>query len=254
MYALKSDTLLSENKLKEAELAIRTAIELDNGNYIAYNNLGMLNKMLGKSEDEILNPILKSISLNDRYLVAIFNLTIVYYEFEQYQNSIFYCNNFLELANDNKELNNDIGNVYGRRGECKSQLGNYEDAIIDLNLAIKYLPNEPGLYKELGNAYRNLEFYKEAMDYYLIAIKLDSNYAQAYNGLAICYDDGFKELENAVKYYSISIKLDSTSDVYYLNRGACLFDHGQYQKALPDLLKAKLLGNSNTEKYLSKYN
>ena len=58
-----------------------------------------------------------------------------------------------------------------------------------------YNLEEPEFYKERGNQYFKQKNYKEAARYYIKALKLDSNYAPAWNNLALAFKKIGKEQE-----------------------------------------------------------
>lgn len=253
-YALQSDTLLNSGDLKGAELAIKKAIEIDNKNYIAYNNLGVLNIKLGLPEDKVLEAFFKSASLNIHYPTAIHNIANYYFEIKKYALSVEYCNKYIELIESEEISDEYIANIYAIRGECYNYLEQYSKAKIDLDYAISLNPNDTGAYKELGWAYRNLYMYNEAIKNYTKAIRMNPNYAQAYNGLGIVYDIGLKDFNKALENYNKAIELDSNSGTYLYNRGSMLYDNGFIEKAYPDLKKSVSLGKVEAKEYLRKYN
>lgn len=58
-------------------------------------------------------------------------------------------------------------------------------------------------------------------------MKLDSKYAQSYNGRGLVWDR-FYYFEEAIKDFSNAIELDSTNAVYWHNRGCCYRNMGEY--------------------------
>lgn len=251
--ALKSDTLLLQNKLDEAETIIAEAIRLDNSNHIAYNNLGVLRRKRGMTHQEIIEPFVKSLTIRPDYETAVYNLADFYYHLKDYKNSIIYCTKYLVLAKNNNEASNDIAHIYTIRSESKNLDKKFTGAILDSDSALIFNPNSYGAYKERASAYRELRQFDEAIKNYLKAIDIKPDYAQAYNGLGICYDDGKKDLNKALQYYTKAIDLDSQNAIYVYNRGACLFDNGLKEKALSDLRKADSLGKQEAKSYLEKY-
>lgn len=250
-YSFLSDSLINLGAFPEAGLTINKALELDPNNYVAYNNLGILYTKLNKPKEEILAAFLKSVSINPDYLMGIFNLANYYHETGDYRNSIKYCDQYVELANNGNS--NNLAHILALRGEDKNYLGDYQNAINDLENALKLNPNDAAAYKELGSSYRNLDAYDEAIKYYSKAIELKPDYSQAYDGRGICYDDGLNDFEKALSDYSKAIELNPKSGTYFFNRGALLFDNNLRKEALPDLKKADSLGKVDAKEYLKKY-
>jgi tetratricopeptide (TPR) repeat protein len=251
--ALRSDTLIEENRLDEAEIIINEAIKLDKENHIAYNNLGILRIRQNLSSELVLEPLIKSLSINPYYEMAAYNLANYYHEIKDYPNAIIFCTKYLVLIRNSKEATGNISHIYAIRSESKNIGKQFHEAILDSDSALSYNPNSFGAYKERGSAYRELRQFDEAIRNYSKAIDINPDYAQAYNGLAICLDNGKKDFNGALQYYTKAIDLDSQSATYIYNRGACLFDNGFKDKALPDLIKADKLGKQEAKSYLEKY-
>ena len=251
--ALKSDTLLSQNKLDEAETIITQAISLDSSNHIDYNNLGILRMKRGLPKEQIIESFIKSMTIKPDYGAAIYNLANFYYEIKDYSNSIAFCTKYLVIARNEKEIKNDISRIYTIRSESKNLKFQFFEALVDSDSAIILNPNSFWAYKERGSAYRQLHQYDEAIKNYSKALEINPGYAQAYNGLAICYDDSKIDLNKAIQNYTKAITLDPQSAAFVYNRGACLYDNGFRNKALPDFRKADSLGKPEAKYYLKKY-
>jgi tetratricopeptide (TPR) repeat protein len=251
--ALRSDTLIKEDRLDEAEIVITEAIKLDKGNHIAYNNLGILRMRQNLSSEQIIEPFIKSLSINPYYETAAYNLANYYHEIKDYPNALIFCTKYLALNRNNKEMPGTISHIYAIRSESENIGKQFHEAILDSDSALSHNTRSYWAYKERGTAYRELRQFDEAIKNYLKAIDINPDYAQAYNGLAICYDDGKKDFNSALQYYTKAIDLDSQSATYIYNRGACLFANGFKDKAISDLRKADKLGKQEAKSYLEKY-
>jgi protein O-GlcNAc transferase len=253
MLALKSDTLIEENKLDEADVMVREAIKLDPENYIAYNNLGILRMKRNLSAAEVTEPLLKSLSINPYYETAANNLANYYHEIKDYPNAIIFSTKYLVLARHMRQPKGDISHVYTIRSESENMIKRFREAILDSDSALTYNPSSFWAYKERGSAFRQLYFHDEAIKNYMKALEINPTFAQAYNGLAICYDDGKIDFNKALLNYTKAIELDPKSGTYVYNRGACLYDNGFKEKAFLDFKKADSLGKSEAKFYLKKY-
>jgi tetratricopeptide (TPR) repeat protein len=251
--ALRSDTLIEQDKLSEAEIVIAESLALDSANYIALNNLGMLRMKRHLSPKEVVDPVLKALSINPSYETAAHNLANYYYEIKDYSSAINFCTQYLAIAKFKRDPAGDISRIYTIRCESKNMGKRFYEAIEDSDSALSYNANSYWAYKERASAYRQLGLYTEAIRNYLKALEINSNYAQAYNGLAICYDDGKISFDKAILNYSRAIELEPHSGTYIYNRGACLFDNGFKEKARADFLKADSLRKPEAKSYLKKY-
>ena len=121
----------------------------------------------------------------------------------------------------------------------------------ELSKEIKELPNSEEILKALGkiknltaegHVIKGIAFYsegkfKKAIEEYNKAIKLDPEYAFAYNTRGIAYGcvNNFKE---AMNDYNTAIKLDPEYAVAYNNRGITSFKLGDFDDAIKDYKKA----------------
>ena len=98
-------------------------------------------------------------------------------------------------------------------------MNNFNKAIKYLKQAIEINPEYPRSYLFYGLCASGLGDYKTAEKCYLIAIKLNKYYAQAYYNLAITYLN-LRDKESAVKVFNILKEIDSdtarelTKDLY----------------------------------------
>src|SRR6266702_718618 len=83
---------------------------------------------------------------------------------------------------------------------------------------------------EEGNNHYNAKEYQEALAAYEQAIRLDPNYAFAYNGKGATLDD-LKRFEEALAAYEQAIRLDSKYALAYNNKGLTLDKLGKSQEA-----------------------
>jgi tetratricopeptide (TPR) repeat protein len=96
------------------------------------------------------------------------------------------------------------GNWY-MAGQCLRFIGDYEAAVLHLAEARALNTNEPSVLLALGIALELLDRWAEARDAFLTAIKINPDFALAYNSLAL----GQKkrgELEKAVHNYDAALK------------------------------------------------
>jgi len=251
--ALKSDTLIIQNRLSEAEEVIQEAIRLDSSNYIAYNNLAIVRIKTNSPSENVVAAFTKSLAINPYYATALYSLTNFYHDKLDYSNAIIYSTKYLNLFKKGSESDSDISRLYTIRAESRNMKGEFNEALLDSDSALSYSTNSYWAYKERGSAYRQLHLYNDAIKNYLNALDINPTYDQAYNGLAICYDDGKIDFNKAIINYTKAIELAPKSGTYIYNRGACLYDNGFKEKARPDFIKADSLGKVEAKSYLKKY-
>ncbi len=239
--------------MNEAEQVIQEAIRLDSSNYIAYNNLAIVRIKTNSSSEKVVDAFTKSLAINPYYATALYSLTNFYHDKLDYSNAIIYSTKYLNLFKKGSQSDTDICRLYTIRAESRNMKGDFNQALLDSDSALNYCPSSYWAYKERGSAYRQLHLYNDAIKNYSRALEINPTYAQAYNGLALCYDDGKIDFNNAIVNYTKAIELDAKSGTYIYNRGACLYDNGFKEKARPDFIKADSLGKVEAKSYLKKY-
>ena len=84
---------------------------------------------------------------------------------------------------------------------------------------------------------QNQRRFTEAIAEYDAAIRLNPQYAPAYNNRGIVYDD-LGEFERAIADFDEAIRLAPKGALVYNNRGGVYFKLGQYQRAIQDYNEA----------------
>lgn len=87
---------------------------------------------------------------------------------------------------------NNLGDVYGRRGDKQRSLQEFQTAI-----ALK--PNYADAYHNAGNAYRDLGQFDKALEYYQKAAQLNPNLWQSYQNIAALYFESAKQASNSAE-------------------------------------------------------
>ena len=164
----------------------------------------------------------------------------------------------------------------------------YDEAITHLNAAIKLKPEDKDLadaYFQLGNLYRLLNRYDDAIDAYTTSIQLNPDQPETYfrrgivwfykgeygvawddfdDASAILYDDPRPELWkglslarqknwlDAVNTYAVSIRNDARFTPAYVNRGLAYLMLNEPEKAIGDFDQAVRLDPHNAANYFKR--
>ncbi len=133
--------------------------------------------------------------------------------------------------------------------------GKYTDpkkAIEYFNNAIKLQPDYAAAYNSRGVAYgRDLGQYQRAIEDYNKVIRLKPDYAPAYNNRGNAYGKLGRH-QRAIEDYSKAIRLKPDNAFAYGNRGAAYDLLGQYQRALEDYNEAIRLKLDDAKIYNSR--
>lgn len=90
----------------------------------------------------------------------------------------------------------------------------------------------------LGECKRNIGQFDEALKYYINAINKDGNFYRAYEEIGLLYLNHFHDYDNAVTYFSKWIEKDPTNVDAYSNRAAAHFKNERDADGLNDLTTA----------------
>ena len=244
-------------KYKEAMEDYNKAIELNPHYSEAYNSRGGINHTFKKYKEAI-KDYNKAIKLNPSYTEAYNNLGLIKTDMRKYRKAIKYYNKSIQL--------NPHFSTYYALGLAKSGLAQlfyknnflektkkilfffnsfyseslskkYEEAIKDFNEAIRLNPNYAEAYNDRGVAKYDLGKYSESIEDYNRAIQLNSSFFGAYSnrGLVKVKIGKYKE---AIEDYNEAIKLNPDYAGAYYNRGLAKIKLNQHNEAIFDFEKA----------------
>ncbi|NUO09612.1 MAG: tetratricopeptide repeat protein [Candidatus Brocadia sp.] len=214
--ASKKDYLAQiRNNLNKAEFAIKNlkyelAEQCLLENLEIYENLEDENEKFELNKDDITETLIKLASLSETKDKA----------------AATYLLNLLELDPKHENANFKLGTYYFK-------LEKYKKAIKYFELLTKEYPNKAIYFYYLGKAYEKAEKLDDAERNFLEAVKIDSNFFSAYEGLALLYCQR-GDFMNALKYFQ---KIKDSQDFinkhndFLLNFGTILQVNGNYKDA-----------------------
>ena len=225
----EEDKLEKLNKYKEAIQDYDKAIKINPNIHVAYNNRGNAKAELGQHEEAIQNYD-KAIKINPKYALAYYNRGNSKNQLDKYEAAIQDFDKALELIkinpNSYQHYNNsyqDYNNfqVYNNRGIAKFSLGKYKKDKLE-----------------------KLNKYKEAIQDYDEAIKINPKHAPAYHNrgnakaeLGLHEEDKLEKLnkyKEAIQDYDKTIEINLYYEPAYYGRGNAKFSLGQYKEAIQD--------------------
>jgi len=155
----------------------------------------------------------------------------------------------IKIKEDLKE-NKENSELHLELARANMQKRNSFSAMKAAQQAIKYKPNLSEGYKIVGDGYFDRENFKEAEDYYIKALGIDENYADAHYGLANCLLTR-RDYKSAEEEFSLAIKNKKDFELAYLNRGVVYSKLKNYPNALDDFLKVISINSNNANAYFN---
>ena len=120
---------------------------------------------------------------------------------------------------------------WNQLGVAYGDSGMYKEAIEAYKQAIKIDPDDAEAHFNLGVTYGDSGMYKEAIEAYKQAIRIDPNLAEAHLGLGLTYNNSgmYKE---AIEAYKQAIRIDPDFAWAHSNLGVTYYESGKYKEAI----------------------
>ena len=131
----------------------------------------------------------------------------------------------------------DVAAAYNNRGMAYTYQGKFEQAIADLDEAIRLQPNYPDAYGNRGNAYTNQGQLVQAFTDYNQALILRPNDPATYNNRGNAYFHK-RNLNLAISDFDQALHLRPNYPAAYNNRGMTYTYQGKFEQAIADLDEA----------------
>ena len=130
-------------------------------------------------------------------------------------------------------------------------MNQYKRAIEDYDEAVKLNPEYAEAYNNRGVAYAGLNRHERAIEDYDVAVKLNPDYAAAYYNRGSAYA-GLNRHERAIEDYDEAVKLNPKDAKAYYNRGNSYTGLNQYKRAIWDYDEAVKLNTEYAEAYANR--
>lgn len=217
-------TLCSSLKLFDKAVDyFKRAVQINQSNYVVYNNMANALKELGRL-DEALENCEISIGIKQDNAQAFCIRGAVLQSMGNYHDAISSCQTAIDLMPDFAEAYNNLGNAL-------LDTKDFEKALISFNQALKINPHDGAVYFNRAAALQALWRIDEAIQNLDLAIEIQPDFADAYNnrGVALL---GVKRYLDALKDFEHSLQLSPNQADAYVNRGNALRGMKKIEEAL----------------------
>jgi len=186
-----------------------TPAKVDNAEWMRWNNYGIA--LLDAQQYEASVKAYEHVAkMRPDYADAQTNLGIAYIQWEKYDQALPYLNASLVLAKENARA------LY-YRALVERNLGEVDEAIVDLKKVAEQFPRSRDAHRELGFSYYQLHKYAEARAEYENLQTIDPDDLAAHYNLAILYRRlGMKDKAKVQAAYFADQKDDPTASTYAL--------------------------------------
>lgn len=185
--------------LHQAMNFLEKAISLDQKNFRAHNNIGVVYEEL-KYMKKAEQSYKKALEINSDYTDALYNLGTLYLNSDKLDKAEKYLRKITETKPEYVHALHNLGIVYQKKKK-------YKKSIFFFKKAIKLKEYNAPAYYNIGISYINLDEYKKAEKHLLETIKIDSNHFLAHKHLGNTYYH-LKDLNNAYKYWKIALLIN----------------------------------------------
>lgn len=226
------------NQREEYEAAIKEydkVLELNPKYAIAWNNRGAAKSWLNQMQ-EALADYNKAIELSPRYAKAYENRGKALRALGNEEQAIADFQKSAQITNSNLGADKIIDDALA----CQKR-GEFKNAMKLLNQGIKLYPDNPFLFVNRGNIYKDcFKDYKAAIDDYNKTIELNEKFSWPYHNRALAYGR-LKRWDEAIADYGRALDIDPNYASAYNGRAWSYCQIGRFEEALVDANKAVAL-------------
>jgi len=215
-------SLIEEGRVVEAVQNYRDALRYHPNYVSAHKNLGAALALLGQTDEAIMH-LFEALRIDPRLADAHYNLGNIFSERGRPEEAIRHYNEALRLDPEYFEAHNNLANLL-------VDLGRYDDAVRHFEAAVRINPLYAKAHNNLGAALFRKNRLKEAIYHYRAAIGLSPDYAEAYNNLGVALKKQ-GHLDMAVSHYKKALQLEPQYGEAHFNLGLAMASAGKIDRA-----------------------
>jgi len=214
--------LIEKGQVAEAVEHYRLALRYHPKYVSAHKNLGAALALQGQTDEAILR-LFEALRIDPRLADAHYNLGNIFTEQSQPKEAIRHYNEALSLDPEYFEAHNNLANLL-------ADLGRHDDAVRHFEAVLRINPRYAKAHNNLGTALFRKNRLKEAIYHYRAAIDIRSDYAEAYNNLGVALKKQ-GHLDMAANHYQKALELKPQYGEAHFNLGLAMASAGHFDRA-----------------------
>ncbi|NQW36159.1 MAG: hypothetical protein HQ471_04045 [Flavobacteriales bacterium] len=237
IYIQKANLLSKKDKHLEAIEALEMALNFAEDTVDVYTLMGMEFLYLDEYEAARLN-FAKCLDVDYEDYSALYNVVYCFDMLHQHDNALDYLKNYIDKDPYSEVAWHQMGCQY-------FTLGSYEEALRAFDYAVVIDEYFLGGYLEKAKTLEKLGRYKDAIDNYLITLKLADANSFTFLHIGQCYE-ALADTKMALKFYDKTVHEDPLLDKGWLALTNLNYTEGNYAKALSCINKALKIDHENS--------
>jgi tetratricopeptide (TPR) repeat protein len=214
---------------QDSEALFRHALEVEENNCLAHNNLGTA--LFKKDQiDEAISQYQEAIRLKPDDAKPHYNLGTALDKKGQTDEAISQFQEAIRLKPDDAEVHNNLGTAFSRKGQT-------DEAISQFQEAIRLKPDLAETHNNLGTALDRKGQTDEAISQFRETIRLKPDFAEAHNDLGTALDRK-SQTDEAISQFQETIRLKPDFAEAHYNLGTALGMKGQTDEAINQFQEA----------------
>lgn len=219
----------SRGDLRQAEAALKQALQLNPDYLPARNNLGLLYDRQGEP-DKAIAQYQEILSRHPQLLEAHLNLGAIYLRQGRLQLAATEFEAARQLNPDHPAVHANLGNLWSKQGWLDQALAAYQQAL-------RLDPDDPQIHHNLGITHLEQGRYDEAVSQFRETLRLKPDWAQAHLSLGNAYQRQ-ERLQEAIASYQQALALDPNVDAAHNNLGGIYGQQGRFAEAAAEFKKS----------------
>ncbi len=237
IFIQKATILSKRDKHFEAIEALEMALNYTDNQEDIYALMGMEFLYLDEFEAARLN-FAKCLEVDYEDYSSLYNVVYCFEMLHQHDKAIDYLKNYIDKDPYSEVAWHQIGRQY-------FTIGNFEEALRAFDYAVVIDEYFLGGYLEKAKTLEQLKRYEEAIENYLITLKLADATSFTYLHIGACYE-ALGNTKMALKFYDSTVHEDPLLDKGWLAITNLNFVEGNYDKALNSINKALKIDDANS--------